>query len=45
MIWFTRTVVSYNDEAGEFSIAYDDEDEVYQYPLLEDMAKGELHLK
>ena len=45
MIWFTGTVVSYNEEAGEFSIAYDDEDDICQYPLLEDMAKGELRLK
>ena len=45
MIWFTGTVVSYNEDTGEFSIAYDDEGDVCQYPLLEDIAKGELRLK
>jgi len=45
MIWFIGTVVSYNEEAGEFSIAYDDENDICQYPLLENMAKGELRLK
>ena len=41
MIWFTGTILGYNKDTEEFSVAYDNEDCVYCFPLLEDLAKGE----
>ena len=42
MIWFTETILGYNKDTEEFSIAYDNEGCVYCFSLLEDLAKGVL---
>ena len=44
MIWFTGTILGYNKDTEEFSVAYNNEDCVYCFPLLEDLAKGELRV-
>ena len=40
--WFKGTVVEYNSETSEFRVAYDGEEDEYNYPLLEDLLNGEL---
>ena len=40
--WFKGTVVGYNSETSEFRVAYDGEEDEYNYPLLEDLLNGEL---
>lgn len=42
--WFKGTVLSYNKDSGEFRVVYDDKDEVYCFPLLEDLKNEELKL-
>ena len=43
-VWYKGTVLSYNKDSGEFRIAYDNEDEVYCFPLIDDLRKGELKI-
>ena len=44
LVWFKGTVLGYSKESGEFRVVYDDEEEEYSYPLLQDLAKGEVHV-
>ena len=44
LVWFKGTILGYNKESGEFRVMYDDEDKEYLYPLLEHLAKGEVHV-
>ena len=43
-VWFKGTVLSFNAESQEFTVAYDNEDEVFNFPLLEDLKNGELRV-
>lgn len=40
--WCKGTVLSFDSEKKEFQVAYDNEDVVYSFPLLEDLKNGEL---
>ena len=42
--WFKGTVLSYEKEEKHYSVVYDNEDDVYTFPLLEDMENGELRI-
>ena len=42
--WFKGTVLSYDRDSKYFKVVYDTEDEIYSFPLLEDLEKGELRL-
>ena len=39
---FQGTVLGYDKEEKFYTIAYDDEDELHSFPLLDDLEKGEL---
>ena len=41
-VWFKGTVLAYNQNNHEFTIAYDNENEVFSFPLLEDLKCGDL---
>lgn len=41
-VWYEGTVLGYNDETEEYTIAYDKEDSVYEFNLLEDLDCGDL---
>ena len=36
--------LSYDRDSKYFKVVYDTEDEIYSFPLLEDLEKGELRL-
>ena len=40
--WFRGTVVGYSEDSKEYGVLYDSEDSEYFYPLLEDIANGEV---
>lgn len=40
--WYKGTVMSYDAASQEFRVAYDDEDEIFSFPLLEDLQNGDL---
>lgn len=42
--WFRGTVLGYCNESAEYRVVYDDEEEEYSYPLLQDMANGEVRV-
>ena len=42
--WFSGTVLSYDKVTKEFRVAYDNEEDEYSFPLLEDLASGEIRL-
>ncbi len=44
LVWYKGTVLDYNKDSKEFRIKYDDEDEEYSYPLLEDFANNEVRI-
>ena len=41
-VWFKGTVLAYNQNNHEFTIAYDIENEVFSFPLLEDLKCGDI---
>ena len=41
---FTGTVLSYDKVTKEFRVVYDNEEDEYSFPLLEDLASGEICL-
>ena len=43
-MWFKGTVLSYEKEESCYTVAYDDEEEVHSFPLLQDFEKGEVRL-
>ena len=43
-VWYKGTVLSYNKDSGEFRVAYDNEDKVFCFPLIDDLRKGELKI-
>ena len=42
--WFKGTVLSYDQEMKEYTVAYDNEDEVCRFPLLDDFENEELKI-
>ena len=42
--WFKGTVLEYIQDSEEYRVLYDSEDTEYLFPLLEDLASGELHV-
>ena len=42
LIWYEGTVESYNSHSKEYLIAYDGEEDLCSFPLLEDIASGDL---
>jgi len=44
LTWYKGTVLSFDKETKEFRILYDNEDEEYKFPLLEDLEKGEIKI-
>ena len=40
--WYKGTVMSYDEANGTFRVAYDNEDEIFSFPLLEDIQNGDL---
>ena len=36
-VWYKGTVLAYDSDKNEFRVAYDNEDEVYSFPLLQDL--------
>jgi E1A/CREB-binding protein len=42
--WFEGTVLGYNKDTKEYRIQYDGEDDIYSFPLLEDVQRNELHV-
>ena len=43
-MWYKGTVLGFDKETKEFRVLYDNEDEEYTFPLLEDLDKGELRI-
>lgn len=43
-MWFKGTVLAYNKEDKQFTVAYDNEGDVYNFALLDDLEKGELRI-
>ena len=44
LVWYKGTVLGFDKETKEFRVLYDNEDEEYMFPLLEDLDKGELKI-
>ena len=44
LVWFTGTVLSYDKVTKKFRVVYDNEKDEYSFPLLEDLASGEIRL-
>ena len=44
LVWFTGTILSYDKDAKEYRVAYDNEEGDYCFPLIEDFAKGEIRI-
>ena len=42
--WFKGTVLEYIQDSQEYRVFYDSEDTEYLFPLLEDLASGELRV-
>ena len=42
MAWYKGTVLSYDESTREYRIAYDNEDEIFSFPLLEDLENNDL---
>ena len=42
LVWYEGTVDSYNSHSKEYLIAYDGEEDLCSFPLLEDIASGDL---
>ena len=42
--WFKGTVLEYTQDSKEYRVVYDLENDEYLFPLLEDLANGELHI-
>ena len=42
LVWYKGTVLGYDRDSREFRIAYDNDDEQYSFPLLEDLTNNEL---
>ena len=40
--WFDGTILSYNKDTGEYRVQYDNEDEIYSFPLLDDLKENDL---
>ncbi len=38
------TVMSYDKVTGEFRVAYDNEDQIFSFPLLDDLRNGDLQI-
>ena len=43
-MWYRGTVLSFDKETQEFRVLYDNDDEEYKFPLLEDLDNGELKI-
>jgi len=41
-VWYKGTVLSFDKETKEYRILYDNEEEEYSFPLLEDLEKEEV---
>ena len=44
LVWYKGTVLSFDKETKEFRILYDNEEEEYSFPLLEDLEKEEVKI-
>ena len=44
LLWYKGTVLSFDKGTKEFRVLYDNEDEEYTFPLLEDLEKGDLKI-
>ena len=44
LVWFKGTVLSYNPNNNKFTVAYDNEKDFFEYPLLDDLKTGELKI-
>ena len=44
LVWYRGTVLSFDKETQEFRVLYDNDDEEYKFPLLEDLDNGELKI-
>ena len=43
-VWYKGTVLAFDRENGKFRITYDNDNDIYYYPLLEDLDNGELRI-
>ena len=41
-MWYEGTVLQMDSETKEYQVAYDGEDDVSSFPLLDDIASGDL---
>ena len=41
-VWYSGTVLAFEEGTGQYTVAYDNEDDVYAFKLLEDLESGEL---
>lgn len=44
LVWYKGTILSFDKETKEFRILYDNEEEEYSFPLLEDLEKEEVKI-
>ena len=44
LVWYRGTVLSFDKATQEFRILYDNDDEEFEFPLLEDLNNGELKI-
>lgn len=43
-VWFRGTILAYNPNNHEFTIAYDNEEDVFKFPLVDDLKNGDLRI-
>ncbi len=43
-VWYQGTVISYDHGTKNFRIAYDNEEDIYSFPLLDDLECGDLQI-
>ena len=44
LVWYRGKVLSFDRETQEFRVLYDNDDEEYTFPLLEELDNGELKI-
>ena len=42
--WFKGTILGFDKDTKEYRVQYDNEDEIYSFPLLDDLRNNELHV-
>ena len=44
LVWYTGTILSYDKGSKEFRVVYDNEEDEYSFPLIENIRKGEIRV-